>query len=150
MSGVNKVMLIGNLTRDPEVRQTAKGNSVAELGLAVNRYYTTDAGEKQEEVTFVEVVLWNRQADTAGQFLQKGRSVYIEGRLQLDTWKDKETGENRHKLKVVGERFQFADSLPRPEDEEGSERDSSSSGDGQSRGGRGKASPRRGREPLVT
>ncbi len=116
MNSLNKVMLIGNLTRDPEVRQTPKGATVAEFGLATNRTYTTEAGEKQEEATFVDVVLWNRQAETAGEFLQKGRQVYVEGRLQLDSWQDKESGKMRQKLRVVGERMQFADAPPRGED----------------------------------
>ena len=107
MASVNKVILIGNLTRDPEVRYTPKGNAVAELGLAINRYYTQDNGEKREETTFVDVTLWGRQAELAQQYLQKGRPVYIEGRLQLDSWEDKQSGQKRSKLKVVGEVMQF-------------------------------------------
>lgn len=107
MANVNKVILIGNLTRDPEVRYTPKGSAVAELGLAVNRYYTTEGGEKREETTFVDVTLWGRQAELAQQYLNKGRPVYIEGRLQMDTWQDKNTGQQRSKLKVVGDTMQF-------------------------------------------
>ena len=88
MANVNKVILIGNLTRDPEVRYTPKGTAVAELGLAVNRTYSTDGGEKREETTFVDITLWGRTAELAGQYLNKGRPVYIEGRLQMDTWQD--------------------------------------------------------------
>jgi len=107
MANVNKVILIGNLTRDPEVRYTPKGNAVAELGLAINRFFTQDNGEKREETTFVDVTLWGRQAELAQQYLQKGRPVYIEGRLQLDSWEDKQSGQKRSKLRVVGEVMQF-------------------------------------------
>lgn len=107
MANLNKVMLIGNLTRDPELRHTPKGTAVAELGLAINRVWNNDQGQKQEETTFVDVTLWGRQAELAQQYLAKGRSVYIEGRLQLDTWDDKETGKKRSKLRIVGEVMQF-------------------------------------------
>ncbi|MCB1086475.1 MAG: single-stranded DNA-binding protein [Verrucomicrobiae bacterium] len=107
MASLNKVMIIGNLTRDPEVRYTPKGTAVTDIGLAVNRNYTTDTGEKREETTFVDVTLWGRQAEIAGQYMKKGRPVYIEGRLQMDTWQDKQTGQNRSRLKVVGDAFQF-------------------------------------------
>lgn len=107
MANVNKVILIGNLTRDPEIRHTPKGTAVTDLGLAVNRYFSSDSGEKREETTFVDVTLWGRQAEVAGQYLQKGRPVYIEGRLQMDTWEDKNTGQKRSKLKVVGEAMQL-------------------------------------------
>lgn len=107
MANVNKVMLLGNITRDLEVRYTPKGTALADLGLAVNRLTVNDQGEKREEVTFVDVTLWGRQAELAGQYLSKGRPVFIEGRLQLDTWDDKQTGQKRSKLKVVGENLQF-------------------------------------------
>ena len=107
MASLNKVMLIGNLTRDPELRRTAKGTAVTEIGLAMNRYYTTESGEKREDTTFVDVTLWGRQAELAEQYLKKGRPVYIEGRLQLDTWDDKATGQKRSRLRVVGEVMQF-------------------------------------------
>jgi len=107
MANLNKVMLIGNLTRDPELRYTPKGTAVAELGMAVNRVRTNDQGERQEETTFIDVTLWARQAELAQQYLVKGRPVYIEGRLQMDTWEDKNTGQKRSKLKVVGENMQF-------------------------------------------
>ncbi|HWL54619.1 MAG TPA: single-stranded DNA-binding protein [Chthoniobacteraceae bacterium] len=106
MANLNKVMLIGNLTRDPDVRYTPKGTAVAELGLAVNRRYTVD-GEKREETTFVDITLWGRTAELAGQYLRKGRSIYIEGRLQFDTWDDKQTGQKRSKLRVIGDEMQF-------------------------------------------
>ena len=82
MASFNKVILLGNLTRDPEVRYTPKGSAVCDLGIAVNRVYTTDSGEKREEVTYVDVVLWARLAEIAGEYLKKGRPVFIEGRLQ--------------------------------------------------------------------
>lgn len=107
MANLNKVMLIGNLTRDPEVRFTPKGTAVTDIGLAVNRSYTGDDGVRRDEVTFVDVTLWGRQAEVAGQYMKKGRPVYIEGRLQMDTWQDKQTGQNRSRLKVVGDAFQF-------------------------------------------
>jgi single-strand DNA-binding protein len=107
MSSYNKVMLMGNLTRDPEVRYTPKGSAVCDIGLAVNRNYSTDSGEKREEVTFVDVTLWGRVAEIAGEYLKKGRPVFIEGRLQLDSWDDKQSGQKRSKLKVVGETMQL-------------------------------------------
>ncbi len=104
MASFNKVILMGNLTRDPEVRYIPSGSAVTELGLAVNRsWYDKNANERKEEVTFVNVTLWGRTAEIAGEYLSKGRPVMIEGRLQMDTWQDKETGQNRSKLKVVGE-----------------------------------------------
>lgn len=131
MASLNKVMLIGNLTRDPEVRYTPKGTAVSDLGLAVNRVYTSDGGEKREETTFVDVVLWARMAELAGQYLKKGRSVFIEGRLQMDSWEDKATGQKRSKLRVVGENMQFLGS-PRGEGGGG--------GGGGESGGRGASS----------
>jgi single-strand DNA-binding protein len=106
MANLNKVMLIGNLTRDPEVRYTPKGTAVADIGLAINRYFQNDNGERQEETTFVDVTLWGKQAELAQQYLGKGRPVYIEGRLQLDSWQDKD-GQKRNKLKIVCENMQF-------------------------------------------
>ncbi len=107
MANLNKVMLIGNLTRDPEVRFTPSGKAVADISLAINRVWNNDQGQKQEETTFVDVTLWGRQAELAQQYLTKGRGVYIEGRLQMDSWDDKETGKKRTKLKVVGDNLQF-------------------------------------------
>ena len=108
MASFNKVILLGNLTRDPEVRYTAGGSAVTEVSLAVNRQWTDrQTNERKEEVTFVEVTLWGRTAEVAGEYLSKGRPCLIEGRLQLDRWEDKETGKNRSKLKVVGETLQL-------------------------------------------
>ncbi|MEI6712761.1 MAG: single-stranded DNA-binding protein [Verrucomicrobiota bacterium] len=107
MPNLNKVMLMGNLTRDPEIKYTPKGTAVADIGLAVNRVYSSDQGERREETTFVDVELWGRQAEIAGEYLKKGRPVYIEGRLKLDTWDDKQTGQKRSKMRVVGETLQL-------------------------------------------
>jgi len=112
MASFNKVILLGNLTRDPEVRYTPKGSAVCDLGIAVNRSYTLDSGEKREEVTYVDVVLWARLAEIAGEYLKKGRPVFIEGRLQLDTWDDKQSGQKRSKLRVIGETMQLLGGRP--------------------------------------
>src|SRR5215211_5466897 len=98
MASFNRVILLGNLTRDPEVRYTPKGGAVAEVGLAVNRVYTTEGGEKREETTFVDVTLWGRTAEIAGEYLKKGSPVLIEGRLKLDKWETE--GQKRSKLRV--------------------------------------------------
>lgn len=104
MASFNKVILMGNLTRDPEVRYTPGGTAVTDLGLAVNRtWFDKNANEKKEDVTFLDVTLWGRTAEIAGEYLSKGRPVLIEGRLQMDSWQDKESGQNRYKLKIVGE-----------------------------------------------
>jgi single-strand DNA-binding protein len=107
MPNLNKVMLMGNLTRDPEIKYTPKGTAIADIGLAVNRNYTTESGEKREEVTFVDVTLWGRVAEIVGEYCKKGRPLFVEGRLQLDTWDDKATGQKRSKLKVVGDNIQL-------------------------------------------
>lgn len=104
MASFNKVILMGNLTRDVEVRYIGSGTAVAELGMAVNRtWFDKAANQKKEEVTFIDVTLWGRTAEVAGEYLAKGRAVLIEGRLHLDQWEDKDTGQKRSKLKVVGE-----------------------------------------------
>ena len=104
MASFNKVILVGNLTRDPQVRYTPGGAAVAEIGLAVNRsWFDKNSNSRKEETTFVDVTLWGRTAEVASEYLTKGRSVLIEGRLQLDQWDDKESGQKRSKLKVVGE-----------------------------------------------
>jgi single-strand DNA-binding protein len=96
-----------NLTRDPEIKYTPKGTAIANIGLAVNRVYSNDQGEKNEETTFIEVELWGRTAEIAQEYLRKGRPVLIEGRLKLDQWDDKQTGQKRSKLRVVGETMQL-------------------------------------------
>ena len=103
----NKVILLGNLTRDPEIKYTPKGTAIANIGLAVNRVYSNDQGEKNEETTFIDVELWGRTAEIAQEYLRKGRPVLIEGRLKLDQWDDKQTGQKRSKLRVVGETMQL-------------------------------------------
>ena len=107
MASVNKVFLVGNLTRDPELRYTSNGIAVTDLGIATNRTYTTKDGERREEVTFIDVTVWNRQAETCCQYLKKGQPVHVEGYLKLDSWDDKTTGEKRSKLKVEADRVQF-------------------------------------------
>ena len=135
MASFNKVILLGNLTRDPEVRYTPKGTAVTELGRAVNRVYTAENGEKREETTFVDVTLWGRTAEIAGEYLKKGRPVLIEGRLQLDTWDDKQSGQKRSKLKVVGEGLQLLGGRPGEGGRSSSGGSSSSSGDEEGSGG---------------
>lgn len=108
MASFNRVILMGNLTRDPQVRYIPSGSAVAEIGLAVNRtWFDKASNSRKEEVTFIDVTLWGRDAEVAGEYLSKGRPVLIEGRLTLDTWDDKATGQKRSKLKVVGERMQL-------------------------------------------
>src|SRR5947207_2016074 len=110
MANFNKVILAGNLTRDPELRYTPKGMAIAKLGLAINRTWKNEAGETKEEATFVDVDAFGRTAEVIGQYLKKGRPILIEGRLRLDQWDDKQTGQKRSKLGVVLESFQFMDS----------------------------------------
>ncbi len=105
MVSVNRVMLAGNLTRDPEVRYTPSGRAVSALGLAVNRRYRTSEGEDKEEVCFVDIDVWGRQAETCGEYLGKGSPVLVEGRLRLDQWE--KDGQKNSKLKVVADRVQF-------------------------------------------
>jgi single-strand DNA-binding protein len=107
MASFNKVILIGNLTRDPELRYTPKGTAIAKIGIAVNRVWTNESGEKKEEVTFIDVDVFGRTAENVGQYMRKGRPIMIEGRLRLDQWDDKQTGQKRSKLGVVAETVQF-------------------------------------------
>jgi single-strand DNA-binding protein len=109
MAQLNKVFLMGNLTRDPELRRLANGTAVTDLGLALNRTYTGKDGEKREEVVFIDVTVWDRQAETCCQYLKKGRAVHVEGFLKMDTWEDKTSGEKRSKVKVQADRIQFLD-----------------------------------------
>jgi single-strand DNA-binding protein len=110
MANFNKVILAGNLTRDPELRYTPNGKAIAKFSMAINRNWTTDTGEKKEEVTFVDIDSFGRQAEVISQYLKKGRPVLIEGRLKLDQWDDKQTGQKRSRLGVVLESFSFLDS----------------------------------------
>jgi single-strand DNA-binding protein len=112
MANLNRCFLMGRLTRNPEVTYTPKGTAVASMGVALNRIYKDDNGEKKEETTFIEVTAWSRQAEIATQYLKRGSSVFIEGRLQTSSWTDKQTGQKRTKLSVVAENLQLLGSKP--------------------------------------
>ena len=116
MPSLNKVFLMGNLTRDPELRYTPGGSAVCELGLAVNRRFTQANGEVKDETTFVDIVVWGKQAETAQRFLQKGAGAFVEGRLVYETWTEKDTQKKRSRIRVVAERLQF---LGRRDDSQG-------------------------------
>ena len=107
MASFNKVILMGNLTRDPELRYTPKGTAIARIGLAVNRVWTTETGEKKEEVTFVDCDAFGKTAETIAQYIKKGSPILIEGRLRLHTWDDKQTNQKQSKLRVDVETFKF-------------------------------------------
>src|SRR5215204_2137536 len=107
MPSFNKVMLMGNLTRDPQLKHLPSNVVVAEFGLACNRRYRTAAGEEKDEVAFVDCAAFGRQAETIGQYCTKGKPLFVEGRLKYDTWEDKQGGGKRSKLSVVVENFQF-------------------------------------------
>src|SRR5271157_3011859 len=109
MASFNKVILAGNLTRDPELRYTPKGLAIARFGLAINRTWKTETGEQKEEVTFVDVDAFGRQAEVIAQYMKKGRPLLVEGRLKLDQWEDKNTHQKQSRLKVVLEGFSFID-----------------------------------------
>lgn len=114
MANVNKVILIGNLTRDVELKSTPKGTQVAVGSLAINRSYKTDQGEKREETTFVDVEFWGRVAEIVAEYVKKGNPLYVEGRLKQESWEDKETGKKRARLKVVAENIQLLGSRSKP------------------------------------
>lgn len=108
MASFNKVVLVGNLTRDPDVRHIPSGQAVCDISLAINSQWTDrKTNERKEEVTFVDVTLWGRTAEIAGEYLAKGRPVLIEGKLAQDTWEDKTTGQKRSKLKVIADSLQL-------------------------------------------
>ena len=109
MASLNKVMLIGNLTRDPDVRMLSNGRPVCNFGLALNRNYKDSEGNRKEEVTFVDVECYGPRAEAVGRFFTKGRSIFVEGRLKLDQWESKE-GEKRSAIRVVLDNFEFVDS----------------------------------------
>ncbi|MBR6464114.1 MAG: single-stranded DNA-binding protein [Verrucomicrobia bacterium] len=117
MASLNKVLLMGNLTRDPELRYTPSGTPVAGFGLAMNRTWRDANGQQVEDTTFVDVSAFGSTADTISRYCRKGRSLFIEGRLKLDTWEDKQTGQRRNKLSVIVENFQFIG--PRQDDQGG-------------------------------
>ncbi len=121
MANFNKVILAGNLTRDPELRYTPKGMAIAKIGMAINRKWKNEAGDVKEEVTFVDVEAFGRTAENIGQYFKKGRPIFIEGRLKLDQWDDKQTGQKRSKLGVILENFQFMDSKGAGGDDGGAE-----------------------------
>jgi single-strand DNA-binding protein len=113
MANYNKVLLMGNITRDIELRALPSGNSVASIGIAVNRRWRDQqSGEMREEVTFVDCEAFGKTAENISKFFSKGRPIFLEGRLKLDTWQDKTDGSKRSKLKVVVESFDFVDSKP--------------------------------------
>lgn len=112
MAYANKVIIIGNATREPEVRFTPKGTAVAKLGMALSRKYTTETGEKKEEVTFVDVDFFGKTAEIVGKFARKGEPLYVSGRLRLEQWDDKATGQKRSKLGIVGDEFQLLSRKP--------------------------------------
>ena len=101
MASLNKVMLIGNLTRDPELRVTPKGTAICQFGLAVNRQFKDESGATRDETTFVDIEAWGKQGETVAKYCVKGRPLFVEGRLKLDTWDDKTTGQKRSKMKIV-------------------------------------------------
>ena len=107
MPALNKVLLMGNLTRDPELRVTPKGTSICQFALAINRTFKMESGETREEVTYIDVEAWGKQGETIAKYVTKGRPLYVEGRLRLDQWEDKNTKEKRSRMKVVLEQFQF-------------------------------------------
>ena len=108
MANLNKVMLIGNLTADPEPRTTPRGTALTELRIAVNRVAPgPNEGERREETTFLDVTCWGRTGEIAAQYLSKGRPVFIEGRLQMDTWEDRQTGQKRSRIRIVAENLQL-------------------------------------------
>lgn len=133
MPNLNKVMLIGNLTRDPELKHTPRGAAVAEFGLAINRVWNDESGQRREEATFVDVTCWGRMAEVIAEYVRRGDPLFIEGRLQLDQWEDKATSQKRSKLRVIGESFEFLKS-----------KDASSAGAAPTQ-----ASPRPPRAPLA-
>lgn len=119
---LNHVVLAGHLTRDPELKQIGADRVVASTGLAINRRWKDTAGTQHEEATFIEIECWGRTAELVGQYLKKGSPAYVEGRLKLDSWDDKESGQKRSKLKVVAESVQFLNARPASEGGEAGER----------------------------
>jgi single-strand DNA-binding protein len=107
MANFNKVYLIGNLTRDPELRVTPKGTAICQFGMAVNRQFKDESGALRDDTTFVDIEAWGKQGETISKYCTKGRPLFVEGRLKFDQWEDKTSGQKRSKLKVVLEGFQF-------------------------------------------
>lgn len=115
MANLNKVMLIGNLTRDPELRVTPKGTSICTFSLAINRKFKDESGGEREEVTFVDLEAWGKSGENIAKYCTKGKPLFVEGRLRLDQWEDKNTKEKRSRMKVICENFQFLNSGTRSE-----------------------------------
>ena len=109
MASLNKVLLMGNLTRNPEIRYTPGGSAVCEFGMAMNRRFMQANGQEKDETCFVDITVWGKQAESSSRFLQKGSSVFVEGRLVYDQWTEKETGNKRSRLRIYAERVQFLD-----------------------------------------
>ncbi len=143
MFSLNKVTLAGNLTRDIELKYTPSGMAVARMGLAVNRKWRdAKTNELREEVTFVDIDVFGKQAETAHQYLSKGKPLYVEGRLKLDSWDDKTTGQKVYKMKVVCEHFQFLnDGKGKPADGQPAQRPASAPQQTQKRGPAPQAQP---------
>ncbi len=138
MPNLNRVFLMGNLTKDLELKYGKNGQPVTNLRLAVNRTYTTQSGEKKEEVCFVTVVVWGKQAESCHTYLKKGSAIFVEGRLQYRTWDDEATGAKRSILEVVADRVQFLDKKKKEEgeaaphaEEEGTDREPTGPGGGE-------------------
>jgi single-strand DNA-binding protein len=107
MANFNKVYLMGNLTRDPEMRVTPKGTAICQFGLAISRSWKDESGQTREETAFVDIEAWGKQGEVISKYCTKGRPLFVEGRLKFDQWEDKTSGQKRSKLKVVLENFQF-------------------------------------------
>ena len=112
MADLNKVFLMGRLTFDPELRYTPSGSAVADLRMATSRVWTSKDGDRKEETLYIDVTVWDRQAETCCQYLKKGSGIHVEGSLKMDSWDDKTTGEKRSKIRVNAERVQFLDRRP--------------------------------------
>ena len=134
---LNKVLLIGRLTRDPDLRTTANGTAVCEFGLAINRRWRDQSGRDNDETTFVDITAWNRTAQNCAQFLQKGAPVLVEGRLHLEQWEDRNSGGKRSKLGVVADVVQFLGGRHDPEDSGAAEQAGNSRQSGRNNGGFG-------------
>ncbi|MCK4908622.1 MAG: single-stranded DNA-binding protein [Planctomycetes bacterium] len=106
MASFNKALLMGNLTRDPELRYTPDGKPVCSFGLAVNNFYTTSSGEKKQDTVFIDITVWGKQAENCAEYLKKGRTAFVDGRLEMDTWEGKD-GQKRSKIRVVAMSVQF-------------------------------------------
>ena len=137
MASLNKVFLLGNLTRDPDLRALPSGSAVCEFGIAVNRRYMSSNGQEVEEPCFVDIVVWGRSAESCKQYLEKGSQVMIEGRLQLDQWEDRNGGGKRSRLRVIAEQVQFLSRRPGGDGQQGGYGDGGQSYGGGRQGGYG-------------